>query len=128
MAFKSLVTIGEFNFPEPSQYSGQTSTVVDSGRNSAGIVVGGIIREDVAKVEISWNYLTVKQWADILKCFSVARGGNFYNDVTFFCQDMGDWITRKMYVGDRKANMFRRDPKTGDILGYVNCTLNLIEV
>ena len=128
MAFKSLVTIGEFNFPEPSQYSGQTSTVVDSGRNSAGIVVGGIIREDVAKVEMSWNYLTVQQWADILKCFSVARGGNFYNDVTFFCQDMGDWITRKMYVGDRKANMFRRDPKTGDILGYVNCTLNLIEV
>lgn len=130
MAFKSLVSVGEFNFPEPAKdgYKSSTSTLVDSARNAQGVVVGAVIRDDVAKVEMSWKYLTVKQWADILKCFSIARGGNFYNDVTFFCQDIGDWTTRQMYVSDRSANMFRRDPVTGDVLGYTDCSLSLVEV
>jgi hypothetical protein len=128
MAFKALVTVGEYSFPEPSTYSGNTATLVDSARNAQGITVGAVIRDDVGKVEMTWNYLTVEQWADILKCFSIARGGSFYNEVTFFCQDIGDWTTRQMYVSDRKANMFRRDPKTGDILGYTKCSLSLVEV
>ena len=128
MAFKALVTVGGYDFPEPSSYSGNTATLVDSARNAQGITVGAVIRDDVGKVEMTWNYLTIEQWADILKCFSIARGGNFYNDVTFFCQDIGDWTTRQMYVSDRKANMFRRDPNTGDVLGYVKCSLSLVEV
>ncbi len=128
MAIKALVSVGEFDFPEPAKYSGNTSTIVDSGRNTQGYVVGSVIRDDVGKVELSWRYLTVKQWADILKCFSIARGGNFYNSVTFFCQDTGDWTTREMYVSDRKADMFRRDPVTGEVLGYTDCSLSLVEV
>lgn len=128
MDIKALVTIGGYELPEPSSYSGNTATLVDSARNAQGVTVGAVIRDDVGKIEMKWNYLTVKQWADILKCFSIARGGNFYNDVTFFCQDTGDWTTRKMYVSDRKASMFRRDPKTGDVLGYTDCSLNLVEV
>ena len=128
MAIRALVSVGEFNFPEPSSYKGSTATLVDSARNAQGVVVGAVIRDDVGKVELSWRYLTVKQWADILKCFSISRGGNFYNNVTFFCQDIGDWTTRQMYVSDRSADMFRRDPKTGDVLGYTDCSLSLVEV
>ena len=128
MAIKALVTVGNFEFPEPSKYSGNTATIVDSARNAQGYTVGAVIRDDIGKVEMSWNYLTVKQWADILKCFSIARGGNFYNSVTFFCQDIGDWTTRQMYVSDRKADVFRRDPKTGEILGYTGASLSLVEV
>jgi hypothetical protein len=128
MAFKALVTVGNFEFPEPSAYSGNTSTLVDSARNAQGVVVGAVIRDDVGKVEMKWNYLTVAQWANVLKCFSISRGGKFYNDVTFFCQDTGDWTTRQMYVSDRKANLFRREPKTGEVLGYTDCSLSLVEV
>ena len=128
MSFKALVSIGGFDFPEPSSYSGNTSTLVDSARNAQGVVVGAVIRDDVGKVEMSWKFLTVKQWADILKCFSIARGGNFYNKVTFFCQDTGSWTTRQMYVSDRKADMFRRDPETGEVLGYTDASLSLVEV
>ncbi len=128
MAIRALVTVGNFEFPEPSKYSGNTATIVDSARNAQGYTVGAVIRDDIGKVEMSWNYLTVKQWADILKCFSIARGGNFYNNVTFFCQDTGDWTTRQMYVSDRKADVFRRDPKTGEILGYTGASLSLVEV
>ena len=128
MAFKALVSVGGFDFPEPAKYKGTTATLVDSARNVKGIMVGAVIRDDVAKVEMQWKYLTVKQWSDILKCFRIASGGKFINDVTFFCQDIGDWTTRQMYVGDRPADMFRRDPKTGEILGYTDVSLSLIEV
>ena len=128
MAFRALVTVGGYDFPEPSSYSGNTATLVDSARNAQGVVVGAVIRDDVGKVEMSWKYLTVSQWANILKCFSISRGGNFYNNVTFFCQDTGGWTTRQMYVSDRKADMFRRDPKTGEVLGYTDFSLSLVEV
>jgi hypothetical protein len=128
MAYRALVRVGDYDFPEPSAYSGNTSTLVDSGRNVEGKMVGSVIRDNVSKVEISWKYLTVEQWKNILQCFT--GKDKFINDVTFFDQSIGDWVTepKKMYVNDRKAGMFRRDPETGDVLGWTNCALSLIEV
>ena len=125
---KALVSIGNFNFPEPSEYEGNTATLVDGGRNINGVQVGAVIRDDVAKVSLSWRFLTVKQWSDILKKFTKKQGGKFYNNVTFFNQVTGEYETRKMYVSDRTANMFRRDPKTGEVMGYTSPKLSLIEV
>ena len=126
MAFRALVSVGGYEFPEPSAYSGNTSTLVDSSRNVQGKMVGSVIRDDVSKVEISWKYLTVEQWAKILDCFH--GKDKFVNSVTFFDQHKGDWVTKEMYVGDRKANIFRRDPMTGAIAGWVDVSLALIEV
>ena len=126
MAFKALVSVGGYDFPEPSAYSGNTSTLVDSGRNVEGKMVGSVIRDDVSKVEISWKYLTVEQWKNILQCFK--GKDKFTNDVTFFDQSEGDWVTKTMYVNDRKAGIFRRDPSTGDVLGWTDCSLSLIQV
>lgn len=128
MAFKALVSVDGYDFPEPSTYSGNTATIVDSARNTQGVMIGSVIRDDVGKVELSWRYLTVKQWADIQKCFRKGSGGKFINNVTFFDQAVGRWVTKKMYVNDRTAGMWRRDPKTGEILGWVECSLSLIEV
>ena len=126
MAFRALVSVDGYDFPDPSAYSANTSTLVDSGRNVEGKMVGSVIRDNVSKVEISWKYLTVEQWASILKCFRGAE--NFTNNVTFFDQSAGAWVTKEMYVNDRKAGLFRRDPKTGDVLGWMECSLALIEV
>lgn len=128
MAFRALVSVGGYDFPEPSTYSGNTSTLVDSGRNAQGKMIGSVIRDDVAKVELSWKYLTVEQWAKINQCFRMASGGKFINLVTFFDASVGGWVTREMYVSDRKADVFRRDPKTGDVLGWVSPSLSLVEV
>lgn len=125
---RALVSIGGYDLPEPSAYSGTTSTLVDSGRNVDGYMVGAVIRDDVGKVELEWNFLTIEQWRDILSLFSISRGGSFTNQVTFFCQDSAGWETREMYVNDRKASMFRRDPETGAIIGYKKPKLSLIEV
>ena len=128
MAFRALVKVGDYDFPEPSTYSANTSTLVDSSRNVQGKMVGSVIRDDVAKIEISWRYLTVEQWAKIQQCFRQSSGGKFINLVTFFDQSVGGWVTKEMYVSDRKANVFRRDPNTGELLGWVDPSLNLIEV
>ena len=128
MAFRALVSVGGYDFPEPSAYSANTSTLVDSSRNAEGRMVGSVIRDDISKVEISWKYLTVEQWASIQKCFRQGSGGKFINLVTFFDQSVGGWVTKEMYVNDRKAGMWRRDPQNGDVLGWTDCSLALIEV
>ena len=59
----ALVSIGGFNFPEPSTYNATTSTIVDFASNVSGYVVGAIVRNDIAKIEMSWKYLTAYQWS-----------------------------------------------------------------
>ena len=120
----ALVTVAGVELPEPSEYTGNTSTLVDSARNVSGYVVGAVVRSDVAKVELKWRYLTVQQWANVLGLFT----NSFYNDVTFFNQATGDYTTRQMYVGDRKAGMWRRHPVTGEVMGWTECSLSLVEV
>ena len=120
----ALVTIAGYELPEPSAYSANTSTLVDSARNVQGYVIGSVIRSDVAKVELSWRYLTAEQWAGILSLFN----RSFYNNVHFFNQSTGRYETRQMYVGDRSSSMWRRHPITEEIMGFTDCKLALVEV
>lgn len=120
----ALVSIGGYGLPEPSTYSATTSTIVDSARNVSGYVVGSVIRSDVAKVELSWKYLTVQQWANILSLFNAS----FYQEVRFFNQATGYYDIRTMYVSDRTSGMWRRNPETGAVMGWTNCSLSLVEV
>ena len=128
MAIKALVTVGGPALPEPSTYKGNTSTLVDSGRNVQGVMVGAVIRDDVAKVEMTWRYLTVQQWANINALFKRSAGGDFIRSVTFFDQAAGTYVTRNMYVSDRTSGMWRRNPVTGDVMGWTECSLSLVEV
>lgn len=121
---EALITVNGNALPDPSTYDAVTSTIVDSGRNVAGEVVGTVVRSDVAKIEVSWRYLTAQQWADIIGPFTA----NFMCQVRFFNQATASYTTRTMYVSDRTASMFRRHPDTGEVLGFTNCSLSLIEV
>jgi len=120
----ALVTIAGYDLPEPSSYSATTSTLVDSARNVQGYVIGTVVRNDVAKVELSWRYLTVEQWSSVLSLFAKS----FYNSVTFFNQTTGAYETRQMYVGDRSAGLWRRNPETLAVMGWTDCKLSLVEV
>lgn len=128
MAFKALVSVAGKALPEPSSYEGVTSTLVDSGRNLEGKVVGSVIRDDIGKVTMKWKYLTVAQWARINQMFKQSAGGKFINRVEFFDQTAGDWVIKEMYINDRKAGAWRREPDTGELLGWTDCSLSLIEV
>lgn len=128
MAINALVTVAGVALPEPSTYNANTSTLVDSSRNVQGKMIGSVIRDDVAKIEMSWRYLPVEEWARIGRLFKTSAGGNFVNSVTFFDQTEGTYITRDMYVSDRKAGIFRRNPDTGEVMGWVDVSLSLVEV
>ena len=119
-----LVSVAGIPLPEPSQYSANTSTIVDSGRNVQGYVIGAVVRHDVAKVELKWRYLPAQQWANILRLFT----NTFYNNVTFFNQATAAYENRQMYVSDRSAGMWRRHPSTGEVMGWTDCSLSLVEV
>lgn len=121
---EALVSIGGYNLPEPSSYSAVTSTIVDSARNVQGKVVGSVVRSDLAKIELSWKYLTAEQWATVLSLFT----SSFYNDVRFLNQATNTYDVRTMYVSDRNSSMWRRNPVTGEVMGYTNCSLSLVEV
>ena len=123
----SLVTVAGIALPDPSTYNATTSTVVDSARNVQGVMVGAVIRDDIAKVECTWKFLTVAQWSTIGKLFKISSGGEFINEVTFFDETEGDYITRNMYVSDRTAGAYQKGAN-GLIRGWTNCRLSLIEV
>lgn len=132
MAIRPLVYIPayDFAFPEPAPdgYEANTATIVDSARNLQGVVVGAPIRHNVAKISLQWNFLTPGAWASILACFDPTRNGSFYNAITFYNQDTANWETRNFYVSDRSAGMWLRNPETGEIRGWKNPKLSLVEV
>lgn len=121
---EALITIGGYELPEPSTYSATTSTIVDSARNVQGKVIGAVVRHDLAKIEVTWKYLTAEQWATILSLFS----DSFYNSVRFLNQTTNNYDVREMYVSDRTAGMWRRHPDSGEVMGWVGCSLSLVEV
>jgi hypothetical protein len=124
MAIEALVTVGGYAFPEPSTYNATTSTLVDSARNLQGVMVGSVVRSNVAKIELTWRYLTVEQWAAIIGPFNQ----NFMADVRFFDQTTGKYDVRTMYCSDRTAGMWRRDPETGAVMGWTDSRIALVEV
>lgn len=124
MPIPALITVDGVAWPEPSEYSANTSTIVDSGRNVQGKVVGAVIRSGVSKIEVKWRYLTAQQWASVIGPFDT----NFYVSVRFYDQSSAGYVTKQMYVSDRKAGMWRRHPETGEIMGWTGCSLSLVEV
>lgn len=117
--------VPKFNYelPEPTSYSGTTSTMVDSGTSVSGKLLGSVVREDVAVISLSWNYLSAGDWSEINQLFKE----NYINTVRFFDQTKGDWDEREMYISDRSAGMWRRDDE-GSVLGWTGCSLQLMEV
>lgn len=93
-----------FVVPTPSSYIGNTATVVDSARNTDGYMMGTVIRNGVAKIQMSWAFISSQDWADMLKQFEPEYGGNFIRNVTFFNQTSAALETRSMYVGDRTSS------------------------
>lgn len=127
----NLITIlGSPNLvlPCPSSYTATTSTIVDEGRNTSGFVVGAVIREDVAKISATFNYITVQQWASILQSFDSKYGGAFFRNIRFYNQVTGQMTTRKMYVADRTTGGMAMMDRNGNPVAWLGATLELTEV
>lgn len=128
---KYLLKIGDKKikrpFASPSEYNVTTSTIVDSGRNVNGKVVGAVVREDVVAIDIVFNYITVEDWSTILKLFDSSQGGSFYQKVEFYDQTSNSWKTRTMYVGDRTSNGLHMLDKNGYPQAWLGAKLSLVQ-
>jgi len=116
-------TTRSYSLPEPTAYSGTTSTMVDSGTSVSGHLLGATVRSDVAQISLSWNYLAAEIWAEINQLFK----DKYINSVLFYDQTRGDWDKREMFISDRSAGLWRRD-ENGGVLGWTGCSLQLSEV
>ena len=114
-----IKTTSGIALPEPLIGSGNTtiSTMVNSGRNSSGNFVGQIVGEDKMKIEMAWDGLSPSEFENLLKIWDRRQGGKFINSFTVYDPRVRDYVTMRMYVGDRQgrpamiANTGVGDPK-----------------
>lgn len=123
--YNGFVYINDEEFPYPSHESGlqTTITTVDSARMADGVLRAKKIGRDQSKVELTWAALTAEQWSKMLKIFK----DNFYFNIRYFDMVENDWITRRFYVGDRSAQPFMVDKKSGRPRYWLNCQANVID-
>ena len=125
--FRPLMIVGGVPLPAPSNYNSNTADFVDAARNVEGITIGTVVRADVAKVEMRWQYIEAQAWANMLGLFKQTASGRFFNTCTYYDQTTNDWDTRVLYVSDRNASMFLRD-RRGRVRGYTQARIALIQV
>lgn len=124
----ALVTVGSYPLPMSSTYVGNTADMVDAGRNVSGYVIGAVVRYDVGKIEMTWKYLTVTEWSNILKLFNPTYGGSFNQNVTFYNQTTANYETRVFYPGDRTTAGLVQLSASGEPVGWLEAKLHLVEV
>ena len=119
----SFIAINGYELPPCKRgVSIVVTTVVNSGRNANGVVVGQKIGRDQYKIDgLEWSYLTVAQWEAILSAIK-----NFFFNVTFTDPVTNQLRTVKMYCGDRQAEPYWVD-SSGSPTHYRNCKVNLID-
>lgn len=127
------------NIRAPYDYDGSSSTILDSARNSNAVVVGEVIQEGIAKIEMTWNFLTIAEYSALAKLFDSAYGGSFFNYVSYFDVVLGDFestntgtptlATHKIfYPSDRKAKFAHiKLDSDGKPIGYEKVSLHLID-
>jgi len=97
---------------------------VDSSRNALGQVVAQKINRRIYKIEaLTWKHLTAEQWREIL-----VEIEKFTGTLTFWNNLSGAFETIEVYWGDASEEVFRINPETGEVLEYLNCKCNIIDM
>lgn len=119
----SYIEINGYKLPPPKRgVSVVAITVVDSGRNANGVIVGQKIGRSQYKIDgLEWPWLSAKEWSNILKVLD-----NFFVNVTFVEPVTNLPKTIKMYPGDRTAEPYWLN-ESGSPTHYTNCKVNLID-
>lgn len=125
MDMRNFIKINGVTIPQPHRgLNVQIATIVDSARNTDGVVVGQVVGKPIQKLNnLNWVYLTAEEWGNILRLLQ-----DFYVTVEFPDPVTGTWLSRRMYPGDRSAEPFIMDERTGLPKSYINCKVNLIDV
>lgn len=127
-----IVKVANTWLPAPSTYKMTSTTVVDSARDTKGVVTATVIRSGIRKIEMTWKILTQAQFTLIASLFE--GDDKFVNSVYYFDTITGTMQTKSMYVGDRVSDTaelvanFNGSGQITSFNGYANVKLSLIEV
>ena len=119
----AIITINGRTFPGPDVGGKLTvATNVSQGKNALGEFVGQKVGRDQYKFDsLQWKQLDAKTWSDMLKEFEkfvvIARIPDMVNN---------DWMTLKMYPGNRTAEPIAFDADGLPTL-YQNCKVNSVD-
>ena len=119
----AIITINGRTFPGPDVGVKLTvATNVSQGKNALGEFVGQKVGRDQYKFDsLQWKQLDAKTWSDMLKEFEkfvvIARIPDMVNN---------DWMTLKMYPGNRTAEPIAFDADGLPTL-YQNCKVNIVD-
>lgn len=120
---QATIYVNGKSFPSPKRgLRLVVTTMVSSSRNALGEVVGQKVGRDQYKIDaLVWPILDAKTWAAILQEFS-----SFFVIVKFPDMVSNEWVTLKMYPGDRSAEPYEVDDN-GFPTRYLNCKVNIID-
>ena len=119
----AIITINGRTFPGPDVGGKLTvATNVSQGKNALGEFVGQKVGRDQYKFDsLQWKQLDAKTWSDMLMEFEmfvvIARIPDMVNN---------DWMTLKMYPGNRTAEPIAFDAEGLPTL-YQNCKVNIVD-
>ena len=119
----AIITINGRTVPGPDVGGKLTvATNVSQGKNALGEFVGQKVGRDQYKFDsLQWKQLDAKTWSDMLKEFEkfvvIARIPDMVNN---------DWMTLKMYPGNRTAEPIAFDADGLPTL-YQNCKVNIVD-
>jgi len=97
---------------------------VDSARNAQGQVVAQKINRRILKFDkVVWKFLPASVWRSIL-----VEIEKFEGELYFFNNLSGSFETIRVYWGDASEQIHRIDSTTGEVLEFVNCSCNIIDM
>lgn len=110
--------------PNPEKDSGQglISTLVDSARNTKGVVTAQKICRDQDKTELAWSLLTVEEWERLLEFWD----SNFEFVLNYYSPVKHTRISRVFYIGDRSYKFFDI-LDNGNPTAYTECSANVVD-
>lgn len=120
-----FISINGVSLPTPSTgLQVQRQQLVDSARNAQGQVVAQKINRRIIKLnQLKWNWLPADVWRTILIEIEKFEGSLYYWDNL-----AGAFKTLRVYWGDSSEEIFKINPDTGEVLEYVNCSCNIIDM
>jgi hypothetical protein len=100
------------------------SQLVDSGRNALGQVVAQKINRRLIKLDgLSWTYLSAADWHTIIQ-----EVEKFTGTLKVWDALSNDFWTLQVYWGDSTEEPFNTNPDTGEIIDFINCKCNIIDM
>lgn len=106
-------------------YTEDTEQLVQSQRNTKGVVVAKVIGRRLVKLNnLEWPHMTRSEFEWLQR--QVAK---FYCDVYYYDSRKGNYITRQFYWGDLSAEPWKFDRSSGILKPseYINVKVNLID-